>query len=192
MNYWRLKVPVNDEDHFRGSLNAPVVLVEYGDFESHYCAKAFLEVEKLIEELSEHLCFVYRYFPLENLHPHALIAATAAEAANQQGSFWRMYHLLFNNHLDLSVNNILLFAQSLGLDMKKFEEDMGRKQFSTLVHQHFMGGVRSGVNGMPTFYINGCRFELPASFDNLVQMARQLMRESSVETSSIRLPPEKD
>lgn len=164
MNSTKLKVPISEFDHYCGPLNAPVNMVEYGDFECPHCATAFIEVERTIHALGTNLCFVYRHFPLVSLHPHAELAALASEAADQQAKFWHMHHLLFQNSEHLSEESIFEMAEELELDMDQFSMDMQSDELRNRVHRQFTGGVRSGVNGTPTFFINSYRYEGPHSY----------------------------
>lgn len=154
-----LKVPVNDKDHIVGNKNAPVTLLEYGDFECPYCGQAYPIVEKIREIEGDDLKFVFRHFPLSQIHPHALPAAFAAEAAGKQNKFWEMHHLLFENQDALEDSDLIAYADELGLDQEQFIRDMQSPEVEQKVREDFLGGIRSGVNGTPTFFINGIRFE---------------------------------
>lgn len=156
----RLIIPVSAEDHRRGPDDSPVQLVEYGDFECPYCAAAHPLVQRLLQKFPEML-FVYRHFPLSEIHPLALPAAYAAEAADRQGKFWEMHDMLFENHDRLSEDAFFAFAETLDLDMAAFEEDINDPSVAERVQEQFIGGVRSGVNGTPTFFINGQRYNGP-------------------------------
>ena len=142
-----LVVPVNERDHIAGRLDAPVLLVEYGDFECPHCGRAYPIVEAARRQLGKEMGFVYRHFPLAEAHPHAVLAAQAAEAAGAQGKFWPMHHMLFE-HQD-----------ALELDLTRFSRELSNQTYATKVRDDFRGGVRSGVNGTPTFFINGVRFD---------------------------------
>jgi protein-disulfide isomerase len=159
----QLKIPPNESDHFRGSLDAPVIVVEYADFECPYCRSANSAIEELISELGSSLCFVFRHFPLRSSHPNAELAAVAAEAADLQGQFWPMHHLLYDNQEDISLTTVKEMAQALDLDMERFEQEIHRPDLLERVLADFRGGVRSGVNGTPSFYINGLKYEGPVS-----------------------------
>ena len=160
----QLKVMVNEMDHHRGSLNAPAKLVEYGDFQCPYCAAAYIELEPLVEEFKREICFVFRQFPLTNIHPFAELAARAAEAAGEQGQFWPMHHRLFENFSVLSEETIFSLAESLNLDPPLFAKDVLRPDLLEKIHLDFSGGVRSGVNGTPTLFLNAQRFNRPISY----------------------------
>jgi protein-disulfide isomerase len=153
----KLTVPVNKRDHMRGSPDAPVVMVEYGDFECPHCGAAYPIVKKLESELPDTLAVVFRHFPLTTVHPHAELAAEAAEAAGAQGRFWQMHDMLFENPDALAPDDLLKYAAALGLDLKRFAHDLAEGTFATKVRGDVLSGVQSGVTGTPTFFINGVR-----------------------------------
>jgi len=155
----KLIVPVRRQDHVRGATNTPLTLVEYGDFECPYCGQAYPIVQAIEEEMGSQLCFVFRHLPLASIHPHAEAAALAAEAAGAQGKFWEMHDILYQNQRTLEDQDLLEFAQSLDLEMTEFQEDMRTAKYLPRVKEDFTSGVRSGVNGTPTFFINGERHE---------------------------------
>ncbi len=155
----KLTVPVGKHDHIQGSKDAPVTLVEYGDFECPYCGAAYPIVKAITEELKDYLRFVFRNFPLSEIHSHALHAAFAAESAGLQGKFWEMHNMLFEHQDALEDEDLVSYAQQLGLDTKKFAKDFASPQVAKKVREDFMSGVRSGVNGTPTFFINGIRYD---------------------------------
>lgn len=150
-----LTVPINERDHLRGSPDAPVVLVEYGDFECPYCGAAYGVVKKLEQELPDTLAVVFRQFPLVDVHPHALLAAEAAEAAGAQGSFWKMHDLLYEHQDALAAADLLKYAAALHLDLKRFASDLSGHAFLSKVQGDMKGGLQSGIKGTPTFFING-------------------------------------
>ena len=155
----RLTIPVGPDDHIQGSEHAPVTLVEYGDYQCPYCAKAYVIVKQIQPRLDSQLRFVFRNFPLTQTHPLAELAAESAEAAGVQGKFWEMHDTLYENQPVLSAEKIRAFAQELGLDMECFEDDLATGRFRHRVKSDFMGGVRSGVAGTPTFFINEERYD---------------------------------
>lgn len=162
-----LKIPPDEFDHHQGSLWSPIILVEYGDFECPYCALAEPTLERIKDEFADDMCFVYRHFPLIEIHPHAELAALATEAADQQSRFWQMHDLLFENQELLSSDMIISLAETLGLNMRQFQDDMQREDLLARVWRDFNGGVRSGVNGTPTLFLNNSRFESAPSYDLL-------------------------
>lgn len=163
----RLREPVAASDWASGPASAPVTLVEYLDFQCPHCQQAYPEVERLRQTEGPHLRFVVRFFPLESEHPQALLAACAAEAAGRQGRFWEMYDLLFQNPGKLMPEDLRSHAQQLGLDLEAFEHDLERDEVRAKVRHQKLQGVRSGVNGTPTFFINEERYDGEADFAGL-------------------------
>jgi len=163
----RLAVPVGEKDHAQGPASAPVTLVEYGDYECPYCGNAYPVVKRLQGEMGPRLRFVFRNFPLNTVHAHAGVAAQAAEAAAAQGKFWEMHDLLYEHQHDLAESDMVRYALKLGLEPYRFESDLSSEVFSKRVSDDFRGGVRSGVNGTPTFFINGVRYNGAYDYDSL-------------------------
>ena len=152
----QLRLPVSARDHMLGSPDeAAVTLVEYGDYECPYCGLAQETVRGLVDALGDQLCLVFRHFPLTQVHPHALHAAEAAEAAAAQGAFWPMHELLYERQERLDDESLIEYAAELGLDMDRFADELAAHVHESRVREDFMGGVRSGVNGTPSFFING-------------------------------------
>ncbi|RPD42269.1 DsbA family protein [Chitinophaga barathri] len=154
----KLKPPIGKQDHVRGNANAPVSLVEYGDFQCPHCGLAYPMVEEIVRELGHELRFAYRHFPLGTAHPMALSAAIASEAAGRQRKFWPMHHMIFENQDRLSAEALWEFGTVIGLDMDQFELDINDPALEEKVEADFESGVRSGVNGTPTFFINEIRY----------------------------------
>jgi protein-disulfide isomerase len=155
-----LAVPVDeDRDHIQGPTEAPVTLVEYGDYECPYCGAAYPIVKEVQERMGERLRFVFRNFPITTSHPHAEQAAEAAEAAAAQGSFWEMHDLLYENQKRLRDSDLHAYADQLGLDLDLFDRELTEHVHAPRVREDFMSGVRSGVNGTPSFYVNGTRHD---------------------------------
>jgi protein-disulfide isomerase len=150
---------VSEHDHSIGPENAAVTLVEYGDLECPYCGMAHPVVQSIRRELGGELRFVFRHFPLAEAHPHARRAAQAAEAAGAQGKFWEMHDALFANQQALEDADLVRYARELGLDVERFARDLESGTYERRVRDDFRHGVRSGVNGTPTFFINGSRFD---------------------------------
>jgi len=175
----KLKVPVTESDHHLGSMNSSVVLVEYGDFECPHSAEAAPEVEKMISQYGSKVGYVYRHFPISNLHPHARLAAVTAEAAYMQGQFWAMHQLLFQNFDVLSIDTVMALANTLELDMILFRQDLHSDNLLYKVEKDFSGGVRSGVSGTPTFFLNDELIEIPATFDNFSEMFDEILNEGA-------------
>lgn len=179
----RLRVPVTSRDHSRGGgLDAPAMLVEYGDYECPACAKVRPIVDNVATMLGERLCYVFRHFPRKAIHPRAEQAAQAAEAAARQFAFWPMHDLLFEHPHALDDASLLVYGEQLGLDVTSFGQDISEHPHEARVRRDFMGGVRSGVNGTPTFFVNGLRYDgrhdLDALFDVLRRAARAAGRRS--------------
>jgi protein-disulfide isomerase len=152
-----LQPPLGELDHVRGLPDAPIELVEYGDFECPHCGRAAVVVQQLTDELGDRLRFAFRHFPLSKMHPHARKAAQAAEAAGAQGKFWEMHDMLFANATALTVENLIEYAVLLKLDVSRFEAELTIDTYADRVQQDVASGVRSGVNGTPTFFISGKR-----------------------------------
>jgi protein-disulfide isomerase len=152
-----LAVPVGRYDHALGPANAPVRLVEYGDYECPYCRSAYLVLRKLRHRLGDRLRYVFRNFPLEAVYPHARTAAEAAEAAASQGRFWEMHERLFEHQRAREDADLLRHAAELGLDVARFEGEMAEHAHAGKVEADYDGGLRSGVRATPTFFVNGAR-----------------------------------
>jgi protein-disulfide isomerase len=163
----RLVLPVSERDHGQGAPNARATLVEYGDYECPFCGQAHPIVKAVQARLERRMRFVYRHFPLTEIHPRAMAAAEAAEAAGAQGRFWEMHDLLFENQPALSDRDLLRYAGHLGLDLPRFVTELAEHVHEPRIREHFMSGVRSGVNGTPTFFINGIRHDGPWDVDTL-------------------------
>jgi len=163
----KLKIPVGPEDHIEGEEGAECTLVEYGDYECPHCARAHPIVKRLQRHFRKHLRFVFRNFPLSQLHPHAESAAEAAEFAASQGKFWEMHDLLFENQSRLDIALYEALAEELGLSSNELREALTRRDYLPRVRADFAGGVRSGVNGTPTFFINGQRHDGSYEYDDL-------------------------
>jgi len=148
-----------DRDHIQGPADAAVTLVQYGDYECPYCGAAYPIIKEVQARMGERLRFVFRNFPISTSHPHAERAAEAAEAAAAQGRFWQMHDLLYENQRRLRDEDLRAYAEQLGLDVDLFDKELAEHVHAERVHEDFMSGVRSGVNGTPTFYINGARHD---------------------------------
>src|SRR6267378_656877 len=156
-----LTLPDVDRDHIQGQPDAPIALLEYGDFECPTCGEAYPVVKVLQEQLAERLCFAFRHFPLTNVHPHAEHAAEAAEAAGAQGRFWEMHDTLFENQNALDDESLFAYADALDLDAKRLIREVLNKTYGLRIRDDFKAGVRGGVNGTPTLFINGERYDGP-------------------------------
>ena len=155
----RLTLPVGERDHSQGPGDAPVTLVEYGDYECPYCGRAYPIVKEVQRRMGDRLRFVFRNFPLTNAHPHAQHAAEAAEAAAAQGRFWEMHDYLYEHQRALDDDHLMQYAATVGLDTGRFEQEMKGHAHAARVREDFMSGIRGGVNGTPTFFISGRRHD---------------------------------
>jgi len=167
----KLVVPVDpSRDHVQGDSKAILTLVEYGDYQCPFCGAAYPEVKKVQKELGSKLRFVFRNFPLTNVHEFAMVAAETSEAAGVQGKFWEMHDFLYEHQRTLGDYSVALaHAKKLGLDTQKFEREISQHVYQKRIKDDFIGGVRSGVNGTPTFYVNGVRHDGPAEADAIVK-----------------------
>ncbi len=150
----KLTQPINKDDHIQGPANARITLVEYGDFQCPYCGMAYPIIKNIQAEFGKKLRFVFRHFPLPDAHPMALPAAIASEAAARQQRFWEMHDMIYERQSALSSYAFAEFATELDLNIK-------------IVESHFESGIRSGVNGTPSFYINGYKYNGSNDYDSL-------------------------
>jgi len=154
----KLSVPVNENDHVRGREDSPVTVVKYGDYECPDCHRAHRIWLELVRPLEKHVRYVYRHFPLLNIHPRALPSAEASEAAASQGKFWNMHELLFINPNKLEDKHLRAHAKDIGLDMKQFERELEEGIHREKIRRAYQQGLINGITGTPTFYINGIRY----------------------------------
>jgi protein-disulfide isomerase len=164
----QLTPPVSERDHAEGPADAPVTLVEYGDYQCPFCGAAYPVVKDLQEKLGSKLRFVFRNFPLTESHPYALIAAETAEAAALQGKFWEMHDQIYEQQELLEPDVIPGWAKKLGLDLEKLGSDIQKGLVAARIKEDRSSGIRSGVNGTPTFFINGTRHDAPPDYDSLL------------------------
>ena len=167
-----LTVPIGDRDHVR-SPDGQLTLLEYGDYECPFCAAAAASVEQLMRIMGNEVRFAYRHFPLTQIHPHAQPAAEAAEAAGQQGRFWDMHELLFAHQDRLAPGDLIGYASTLRLDLRRFAVDLETHAHAPRVREDFLSGVRSGVNGTPTFFTNGVRHNGGYDVESLIEALRE-------------------
>ena len=168
-----LQVPVTVRDHVQGPATAPVTLVEYADYECPYSRLAYHVIKGLQHDLDDQLRFVYRNFPLREIHPHAQHAAEAAEAAANQGTFWEMHDVLFEHQNALDDEHLRQYAAALGLDVDRFTQDMTQHRYAGQIEGDLLGGAQSGVRGTPTFFINGMRYEGSPDKESLLSTIRE-------------------
>jgi protein-disulfide isomerase len=152
---FELSAPVSGVDHALGPEHAHVTIVEYGDFECPNCKQAAPAVKLLLERFPERARLIFRHFPLIEVHPHALMAAEAAECAGAQGQFWPMHDLLFDNQLHLKANQLRAYAQRLPIDMARYTAEMDDQVYLQRIREHQQSAHDSGVRGTPTFFVNG-------------------------------------
>jgi protein-disulfide isomerase len=170
---------VNADDHIQGPPDAPVTLLEYGDYQCPYCGEAYPIVKQLQRSLGDSMAFVFRNFPLTSVHPYAEEAAEAAEAAGAQGKFWEMHDRLYEHQDELARPQLIRHAQRLSLDVAKFEDELDRHVYTPRVREDFMSGVRGGVNGTPTFFINGVRHDGGYDFETLLEAVRMQIKRTA-------------
>jgi protein-disulfide isomerase len=163
-----LRVPVTPADHIQGSEHAPVALVEYGDYECGFCGLAYPIVKRVQKHFGRNLMFVFRNFPLTQVHPHAQSAAETAEFAGAHGRFWEMHDGLYENQDRLGIPLLFALTEALGLSELELRDALENGTYAPKVRADFLGGVRSGVNGTPTFFIAGHRHEGSFEFEDLV------------------------
>lgn len=168
----KLTPPVGPGDHILGDEEAPVTLVEYGDFECSHCGRAHIVLQEVRRRMGREVRFVFRHFPLAELHPHALAASEAAEAAGAQGKFWPMHDMLFEHQGALEAEDLLSYAGAIDLDVARFDRELEAHAHLERVKHDVHSGVRSGVNGTPTFFIDGVRFDDRWDADTLTTALR--------------------
>jgi Na+/H+ antiporter NhaA len=172
-----LAAPVDPErDHIRGDDNAPVTLVEYGDFECPFCGRAEPVVRELLNDFGHDLRYVFRHLPLSDVHPRALLAAEAAEAADDQGAFWEMHDLLFEHQDALEPRNLMGYAEELDLDLERFTDQLRRHEHAGRIASDVDDADLSGVSGTPTFFVNGMRHQGAYDIDTLTAAVRAAHR----------------
>jgi len=154
-----LRPPISGRDHKQGNPSALIELVEYGDFQCGFCGRAYPIVKNIQGKFPDDLVFVFRHFPLSTIHSHARLAALAAEAASMQGKFWLMHDMLFENQGELHLSALTAYAGFIELDVLCFEKDMEDEKLIEKVESDFESGIKSGVSGTPTFFINGEKYE---------------------------------
>lgn len=164
---FELTLPVSAVDHVLGADHAPITVVEYGDFECPNCKQAAPALKLLLDRFEERVRLVYRHFPLEEVHPHALHAAEAAEAAGAQGKFWEMHDLLFENQLHLKQQQLRGYAERLGLDMARYTAEIDDEIYLQRIREHQRSGHDSGVRGTPTIFLNGRIFDTSFGMQSL-------------------------
>jgi protein-disulfide isomerase len=174
----KLAVPVSrTRDHIQGPDTAPATLVEYGDYECPYCGQAYIIIKQIQQLLGKNLRFVFRNFPLTQVHPHAQHAAEAAESAAAQNKFWEMHDYLYEHQQALDDEHLAQYAALLGLDLPKFVQDIFHHVHAARIREDFLSGIRSGVNGTPTFFINGTRYNNSWDLETLLEAINYAIKE---------------
>jgi protein-disulfide isomerase len=168
-------LPLRDGDHVFGDENAAVTLVEFGDYECPACGDAYRTIKQLQGECGNGLRYVFRHYPYARLHPHAELAAQAAESAGGQGQFWEMHSLLFENQEALEMENLVSYAEQLNLDLDRFKNELESEKFLEHVRSDFRTGVQNGVFGTPTVFINGIRHNEDLEFETLCAAVKRVV-----------------
>lgn len=169
---------ITPEDHVLGSADAPVTVVEYGDYECPYCRGAYRDVHRLLDQYPGRVRFVFRNFPIPQLHPHAEQAAEAAEAAAAQGKFWPMYELLLRTSSRLDLDSLLRYADQIGLDTGRFENEVRGNVYAARIEADVSEGLRNGVNATPKFYVDGVRIDGKVPMEGLVDAVRAAVQKA--------------
>ena len=170
--------PVETNDHLWGVLTAPAQLVVYGDYECPYCAEATELVNTLKESFGDQLLYVFRNFPLAEIHSDAMPAAEAAEAAGAQGMFWKMHEMLYENQADLDEASLVDYARRLELDIEKFKRQLQSRSFHGKIRKDLRTGNASGVDGTPTLFLNGVRWEGPIDLEGVATEIEALIEKA--------------
>ncbi len=168
--------PVNT-DHHLGELSASVVIVEYGDFQCPHCAAAAPHLKQILKTYQD-VCLIFRHLPLIAHHPHAGVAAVAAEAAAVEGKFWQMHDALFEHQDDLSTENIFAVAKKIGLNLRRFLNDLENEKLLDRVRDDITNAVNNGIETTPTIFINGVLFEGEVTFEGISQEVDQILRDN--------------
>ncbi|HEV7366669.1 MAG TPA: DsbA family protein [Gemmatimonadales bacterium] len=174
-----LSPPVTERDHIRGPADAPVTLVEYGDYECPHCGRAAPVLENIRLLMGDSLRLVFRHYPINLSHSHAELAAEAAEAAGAQGRFWEMHAKLFINQDALDRPSLERYAIEIGLDVPRFHMELATGAHRERVLNDIESGEESGVHWTPTFFINGVRFGYGSSLDGLLEALRTAAAEAT-------------
>jgi protein-disulfide isomerase len=162
-----LRIPVSEADHAQGPADAPVTLVEYGDYQCPYCGAAYPLVQRLQRRFGNELRFVFRNFPLAQMHPEAVSAALTAEFGAAHARFWEIHDALYEKQKELGAALYESIVTELGLDVDDLRSALEAEEYGDKIRADFNGGVRSGVNGTPTFFVNGARYDGPPDFASL-------------------------
>lgn len=176
----KLTLPIKvDYDHIQGPISAPINIVEYGDYECPYTGMAYPIVKELRRRLGDSICFVFRNFPLNEIHPHAQHAAEAAEAAGGQDKFWQMHDHLFEHQNELEDGHLLEYAKIVGLDTERFKKEISEHVYVPVINNSLKNGIKSGVEGTPTFFLNGVRYEDSWELETLFETIRSAIKKEN-------------
>lgn len=181
-----LRIPINEHDHIIGPADAPVTLVEYGDYQCPHCQAAWPQVELVLRHFGRDLLYAYRHFPISTIHPMAKPAAETAEFAGAHGLFWEMHSGIYANGHQLSGPTLAALASRLGLDVAELQDALGQGTYAGKVESDFVGGVRSGVNGTPCFFVNGERHD--GAYDAMSLSAAIDAARNDVASNVVRIP----
>lgn len=171
-NHFRTVAGLDATDHSTGSPHATLILLEYGDYECPYCAEAESYTHHLVEAFGSSMRFVFRHYPLVEAHPHAELAAEAAEAAAAQGKFWEMHRLLFRHQQHLEIHDLTLHAETIGLDMPRFSGEMADRIYTQRVQEQLRSGERLGLKASPCFFLDGVLIDVSFGFEHLESAIR--------------------
>lgn len=181
----KLSPPVDDKDHMQGASYAPMTLVEFGDYQCPYCGAAYPVVKRLQRYFGKDLRFVFRNFPLIESHEYALGAAMAAEAAALQGKFWEMHDVLYENQERLEGDDLLKYARTLGLNHEQFERDFRSEAVARKVRDDYRNGEVSGVEGTPSFFMNGVKYVDAPEYGPIRFFIERLLRNAATEPKEL-------
>jgi protein-disulfide isomerase len=170
------ELQIRPDDHVQGSARARLTLLEYGDYECPYCARAFVAIHEAQRALGPDLRFVFRNFPLTEIHPSALPAAQVAEAADLQGRFWPMHDALFTYQSDLSAETFVVLADEVGLDLDRLEQDVGSEEVLRRIQRDLRNAETLHLQGTPSLLINGRPYRGPYADGALTHVLEQLVR----------------
>ena len=174
---------VTADDHMLGSAGAPVTVLEYGDYECPFCRGAYRDVHRMLDLYPGSILFVFRNFPITQLHPHAELAAEAAEAAAAQDKFWEMYELLLGPSSGLDLDSLVSHARELGLDTERFRREVTGRAYTAKIEADISEGVRNGVNATPKFYVDGERIDGKFPLEGLEDAIRASIRAAGADQS---------
>lgn len=175
----KLTLPVSHRDHIQGEdTAAPLTLLEYGDYECPYCGQAYPIIKQVQKHFGSKLRFVFRNFPVSQIHPHAQHAAEVAECAATQNKFWEMHDYLYEHQQALDDKHLEKYASELALDLARFKNDMSIHVHAARVREDFLSGVRSGVNGTPTFYIDNIRYNGSWDLETLLETLKSVIKKA--------------